>query len=181
MKKLIIFGVIFPLLIACKNKQEPLFSMLPASESGIDFKNIVVENEQFNLYDFHNVYNGAGVAIGDINNDDLPDLYFAGNMSGDKIYLNKGNLHFQDITAQAGIIKQGWSTGVTMADVNTDGFLDIYVCKSGNYEGEGEQINSISIKEEQNLLKVPKLLALPIRVFRAKLLFSIFLFKSSYG
>lgn len=137
MKKLIIFGVIFPLLIACKNKQEPLFSMLPANESGIDFKNIVIENEQFNLYDFHNVYNGAGVAIGDINNDDLPDLYFAGNMSGDKIYLNKGNLHFQDITAQAGIIKQGWSTGVTMADVNADGFLDIYVCKSGNYDGEG--------------------------------------------
>ncbi len=120
--------------------------MLSAAETDVNFQNTVIENDQFNLYDFHNVYNGAGVAIGDINNDNLPDLYFTGNMSGDKIYLNKGNFKFQDITEKAGIIKQGWSTGVTMADVNADGFLDIYVCKSGNYKGE-QRANQLYINQ----------------------------------
>ena len=92
------------------------------------------------------MYNGAGVAIGDINNDNLPDLYFTGNMSGDKIYLNKGDFHFQNITEKPGIIKQGWSTGVTMADVNADGFLDIYVCKLGNYKGN-QRANQLYINQ----------------------------------
>ncbi|MBA4852704.1 VCBS repeat-containing protein [Emticicia sp. BO119] len=138
-KFLLIF--LLPLLFSCNSKTKTLFTLLHGSETGISFQNTVIENEQFNLYDFHNVYNGAGVAVGDLNSDNLPDLYFTGNMSGDRIYINisdkeKGSLKFQDITDQAGIIKRGWSTGVTLADVNADGLLDIYVCKSGNYTGD---------------------------------------------
>lgn len=147
MKKNLFFLLLSLLIISCKNKQQTLFTLLPATETGIEFQNTITENEQFNLYDFHNVYNGAGVAIGDINNDNLPDLYFTGNMSGDKVYLNKGDFHFQDITKNSGIIKQGWSTGVTMADVNADGFLDIYVCKSGNYKGE-QRANQLFINQK---------------------------------
>ena len=125
-KKLLIFSL--PLFIACQSKPKTLFTLLPSSETGVTFQNTVIENEQFNLYDFHNVYNGAGVAIGDLNNDNLPDLYFTGNMSGDKVYINKStkentSLKFQDITDKAGIINRGWSTGVTMADVNADGLF----------------------------------------------------------
>ena len=79
-KKLLIFSL--PLFIACQSKPKTLFTLLPSSETGVTFQNTVIENEQFNLYDFHNVYNGAGIAIGDLNNDNLPDLYFTGNMSG---------------------------------------------------------------------------------------------------
>ncbi len=130
-----------PFLFSCKSKPKTLFTLLPASETGVTFQNTVIENEQFNLYDFHNVYNGAGVSVGDLNNDNLPDLYFTSNMSGDRVYLNisnkeNGSLKFQDITDKAGIVKRGWSTGVTLADVNADGLLDIYVCKSGNYRGD---------------------------------------------
>lgn len=104
-----------------------------ARESGIDFRNDLAITERLNPYTYRNFYNGAGVAIGDINNDGLQDIYFAGNQVGNKLYLNKGNFKFQDITAKAGVACQGvWSTGVTFADVNADGLLDLYVCKSGD-------------------------------------------------
>ncbi len=127
-------------IFSCCNNDSTLFTQLTSAESGITFQNNVIENETFNLYDFHNMYNGAGVAIGDINNDSLPDIYFASNMGEDKLYLNKGDFRFEDISAKSlphfNVIKESWSTGVTMADVNADGLLDIYVCKSGNYEAE---------------------------------------------
>ncbi|QHT65508.1 VCBS repeat-containing protein [Rhodocytophaga rosea] len=129
------FLILIPLLWACKKKSDTLFTTLSSSHTGIHFENTVVENDSFNLVDYYYVYNGGGVAVGDLNNDDLPDIYFTGNQVGDRLYLNKGNLEFEDITEQAGIRKGGWSTGVTMADVNADGLLDIYVCKSGNYPG----------------------------------------------
>ncbi|MFD1062475.1 VCBS repeat-containing protein [Winogradskyella litorisediminis] len=108
-----------------------LFSYLEPSQTNINFKNIVEETESFNFILYAYLYNGGGVAIGDINNDGLEDLYFTGNTISDKLYLNQGNFKFKDITESAKVGRgKGYKTGVTMADVNNDGFLDIYVCKS---------------------------------------------------
>jgi hypothetical protein len=112
---------------------QPLFTRLTPGHTGINFANTVSYTEAFNPYTFRNFFNGGGVAIGDINNDGLPDLFFCSNQSANKLYLNKGNFQFEDITAMSGIVSEGaWSTGVAMADVNGDGWLDIYVCKSGD-------------------------------------------------
>src|SRR5690349_20586189 len=112
---------IFQLLISCNTteKSNTLFTLLPSSQTGIDFENDVTYTEQFNPYTFRNFYNGGGVAIGDINNDGLPDIFCCSNQHSNKLYLNKGNFQFEDITAKAGVGSDGvWSTGVTMADVN---------------------------------------------------------------
>jgi hypothetical protein len=112
-----------------------LFTLLSPEKTGIRFENTVVDGEKFNILTFRNYYNGAGVAIGDINNDSLPDIYFTANQEKNRLYLNKGNFVFEDITDKAGVGgKMAWCTGVTMADVNGDGFLDIYVCNSGNVD-----------------------------------------------
>ncbi|PIQ19260.1 MAG: hypothetical protein COW66_02090, partial [Flavobacteriaceae bacterium CG18_big_fil_WC_8_21_14_2_50_34_36] len=109
----------------------PLFEYLNKSDTGIDFANTITENEQFNFLLYEYLYNGGGVAIGDINNDGLQDLYFSGNTVSNKLYLNEGNFKFKDITESAKVNGgQGFKTGVTMADVNNDGLLDIYVSKS---------------------------------------------------
>ena len=111
----------------------PLFSILGSKQTHIDFVNQLKSTEQLNTYTYRNFYNGAGVGIGDFNNDGLPDIYFCGNQVGNKLYVNKGNFVFEDITEKAGVICAGsWSTGVSIADVNGDGWLDIYVCKSGD-------------------------------------------------
>jgi hypothetical protein len=116
------------------------FQLLDAAATGVDFVNQVEDQEDFNILTYRNFYNGGGVAIGDINNDSLPDLYFTSNMSGNKLYLNKGNLQFEDITEQAGVAgTRAWSTGVTMADVNGDGWLDIYVSNSGDIAGDNKE------------------------------------------
>ncbi|WP_232834813.1 VCBS repeat-containing protein [Pleomorphovibrio marinus] len=97
----------------------------------MSFKNIVKESEDFNVLTYSYFYQGGGVAVGDINNDGLPDLYFTGNMVASKLFLNKGNFEFEDITKQAGVAAEGlWNTGVTMVDVDGDGWLDIYICRS---------------------------------------------------
>lgn len=121
-----------------KNKEnvETLFSMIPPDESGINFINKVVNQKNFNIFKYRNFYNGGGVAIGDINNDGLPDIYLTANMGKNKLYLNKGNLKFEDISESAGIEgNKPWSTGVVMVDINNDGLLDIYVSNAGNMEG----------------------------------------------
>ena len=108
-----------------------LFTVQDPKKTNIEFVNYISENEQFNILNYEYLYNGGGVAIGDINNDGLQDVFFTGNMSSNKLYLNKGNLVFDDISASAKIDKgDGFNTGVTMMDVNADGWLDIYVCKS---------------------------------------------------
>jgi len=119
-----------------KEHEKALFRLLSPDSTYISFNNQIEENDTFNMVDFFYVYNGGGVAIGDINNDSLPDIYFTGNMVDDRLYLNKGNLKFEDVSEKAGVNIPGWSTGVTMVDINHDGLLDIYVCRSGNYGPE---------------------------------------------
>ncbi|MDX1941831.1 MAG: VCBS repeat-containing protein [Saprospiraceae bacterium] len=131
------------LLFACNKtannhkNEASLFTLLSADETGIDFINQLSYTEEFNPYTFRNFYNGGGVGLGDINNDGLVDIFFCGNRVDNKLYLNKGNFTFEDITTQAGVASSGvWSSGVSFADVNGDGWLDIYVCKSGDPKGE---------------------------------------------
>jgi enediyne biosynthesis protein E4 len=119
-------------LIGCKQKNDTLFTLLKSSETGIDFTNTVEENNNLNILTYEYLYNGGGVAAGDFNNDGLIDLFFTGNAVDNKLYLNKGNWNFEDITASAGVKgKAPWKTGVALADVNADGLLDIYISTSG--------------------------------------------------
>jgi hypothetical protein len=112
---------------------EHLFQLLPSSQTGIDFKNTLKYDSLFNVFTYRNFYNGGGVALGDVNNDGLPDIYFTANMGPNKLYLNLGNWKFREVASLAGVSgNASWSTGVTMADINGDGWLDIYVCNSGN-------------------------------------------------
>lgn len=122
---------------ACRREKAgtnlPRFERVSPAHSGINFSNDLTYTEEFNPYTFRNFLNGGGVAIGDINNDGLVDLFFCSNQHSNKLYLNKGNFQFQDITVEAGVASNNvWSTGVTMADVNGDGWLDLYICKSGD-------------------------------------------------
>ncbi len=138
MKKLVVFiemGVIC-LVLGCNQdidkKEQPLFVSLDRTYTGIDFSNDIQENSQQNFLTYPYYYNGGGVAIGDLDQDGWDDIYFTGNMEGDRLYVNQGEMKFKDVTSESGIISQNlWTTGVSMADINHDGWLDIYVCRSG--------------------------------------------------
>ncbi|GAB2679295.1 VCBS repeat-containing protein [Flavihumibacter cheonanensis] len=124
------------LLTSCGSEpQKPgLFTLM--EKTGIDFVNEVSDTKDFNIFSYRNFYNGGGCAIGDINNDGLADVLFTSNMGENKLYLNKGNWNFEDITDKAGIAEAGkWSTGVVMVDINADGLLDIYICNAGYQKG----------------------------------------------
>ena len=148
MKRLAFFFLVFApvacLPVACggsdpaaEDAAPPLFTRLAPAETGIDFVNRIEERDGFNVLEYEYFYNGGGVAVGDVNGDGLPDLYFSANMSQDRLYLNRGGLTFEDVTEQAGLAAEDtWTTGVTMGDVNGDGHLDIYVCKSGRVSAD---------------------------------------------
>lgn len=107
------------------------FSLLDTNRTGVSFKNSLKETETFNVFEYGYMYNGGGVSVGDLNNDALPDIYFTGNMVGSHLYINQGDFKFKEIAKEAGVFAEGlWNTGTTMADVNADGLLDIYVCRS---------------------------------------------------
>ena len=137
MKKLIYFFLIFG-LFACssdsaddQNIQKSLFTLLSSDKTGMTFKNTSIETPERNGGHYDYFYNGSGVAIVDINNDDLADVFFAGNDTPNKLFLNEGDFKFQDISNNAGIESVNWATGVSVVDINEDGWMDIYVCNSG--------------------------------------------------
>lgn len=114
---------------ACKQKSNTLFRLLPGSETGVLFNNTILENDSFNILTHEYIYNGGGVGIADFNNDGLSDIFFTGNLVPNKLYLNKGDLKFEDISEKANINVPGrWNSGVAIADVNKDGWMDVYVC-----------------------------------------------------
>lgn len=127
------------------NEDAKLFSLVPADYSGVYFKNTSVESPTRHLAHYDYFYNGSGVAIGDINNDGLPDLFFAGNDAETALYLNLGDMQFKDITQKARVETGKWATGVSMIDINEDGWLDIYVCHSGPYTEDHKLANSLFI------------------------------------
>ena len=140
---IIIFGVLF-LFLSCEQRSKPTsklqFSKLESSISGVNFSNSLKFDQSFNIYKYRNYYNGGGVGIGDVNNDGFVDIYFTGNLTDNRLYLNNGDLTFTDATETAGVSgDKSWSTGVSMADINGDDLLDIYVCNSGNIEGDNKQ------------------------------------------
>ncbi|GAB2479741.1 VCBS repeat-containing protein [Algoriphagus taiwanensis] len=143
MRKFLLPVLILGLAISCGEKKpsEPtLFSEISPESSGVDFRNDLSFQEEFNIFTYRNFYNGGGVAIGDVNNDGLVDLYFTANLGPNRLYLNKGDFKFEEVTEKAGVAgTRAWSTGVAMADVNGDGWLDIYVCNSGDISGDNKQ------------------------------------------
>ncbi|MHA7829531.1 MAG: FG-GAP-like repeat-containing protein [Flagellimonas sp.] len=171
--KNITIGLLLIGVVACNNKKaaqseeevksETLFTLLEPAETGVTFINKVENKKNFNIFKYRNFYNGGGVAIGDINNDGLQDIYLTGNMEPNRLYLNKGDMKFEDISESAGVMgNKPWSTGVVMVDINHDGLLDIYVSNAGNMEGNNHDndlyINNgdltfIEKAEEYNLAK----------------------------
>lgn len=129
MIKYVLYILSFAILLGCGNSESMLFENPTSEQTGITFTNTITETEDLNILDYLYFYNGGGVAVGDINGDDLPDIFFSGNQVKNKLYLNKGNLKFEDISEKAGISGNStWNTGAVMGDVNGDGLLDIYVC-----------------------------------------------------
>jgi enediyne biosynthesis protein E4 len=134
MKKLILL-LFTGLLISCS--ESPKFNLLPSSQTGIKFNNIIVENDSLNIMKYEHIYNGAGVGVADLNNDGLQDLIFAGNQVSTRIYLNQGNFKFKDITANfKGLSNDQWFSSVSVVDINNDGWPDIYLCATGNKDPE---------------------------------------------
>ncbi|HEY1017377.1 MAG TPA: VCBS repeat-containing protein [Sediminibacterium sp.] len=132
------------ILVSCaKKKEQTLFELM--DNTGINFRNDVADGKKENSFLFRNFYNGGGVALGDINNDGLADVFLTSNMGENKMYLNKGDFHFEDITQKGGFRQDSmWSTGVVFVDINNDGWLDIYVCNSGHMS-TGHRLNKLYI------------------------------------
>lgn len=137
MKNQFLVFVLGVLIISCDSKT---FELKDNNLIGVNFSNNLKFNDDFNVYKYRNFYNGGGVALGDINNDDLLDIYLTSNQGENKLFLNLGDFKFKDITEFASVGgEKAWSTGVTMVDINGDGYLDIYVCNSGDVEGDNKQ------------------------------------------
>ena len=136
------------------DETKKLFSLIPSNQSNINFANNLKETYEFNFLGYPYIYIGGGVAVGDINNDGLQDIYFTSNQNTNKLYLNKGNFKFDDITISANVSDiDGWSTGTSMIDINNDGYLDIYVCKSASLKDHEARRNKLYINQKNNSFK----------------------------
>ena len=162
----LLFAITLIVLFGCNNhsseKKAPvaptnsLFNLLPPEKTHIDFTNTLTEGLNTNVLIYEYFYNGGGVAVGDVNGDGLQDIYFTGNMTDNKLYLNKGHMEFEDVTNTAGVSGRPgpWKTGVTMVDINGDGRLDIYVCYSGKLRGE-KRVNQLFINDGNDSKGIP--------------------------
>ena len=140
LNQLFIFALMVLIFGCSTDKKNHVFKIVPANVSGIDFSNDLIFDQEFNIFRYRNFYNGGGVAIADFNNDSLSDIYLISNMSSNRLYQNNGNLNFTDITKTAGVAgTRAWSTGVSVVDIDGDGWLDIYVCNSGDIKGDNKQ------------------------------------------
>ncbi|HEX3768761.1 MAG TPA: VCBS repeat-containing protein, partial [Puia sp.] len=157
-RRLFLPAIILLFLSACHSKEsetpaEPLFQLLPANETGIHFKNRVEDSKDFNIFTYRNFYNGGGVAIGDVDHDGRPDIFFTSNQHENQLYLNKGNWKFEEVAAKSGLTStHHWHTGVCMVDINGDGWLDIYVCNGGNVPGD-DRANELYINQRDGTFK----------------------------
>ena len=161
-KKLVTLILLGFILFSCSKKEKTdnkiltttLFTEIESTHSHIDFMNTVKQTDSFNIVRYTYALQGGGVAVGDINNDGLQDIYFTANNDSNKLYLNKGNFKFQDITQKAGVTdSEGWSTGVCMIDINNDGWQDIYVCKSASVNNPELRKNKLFINQKDGTFK----------------------------
>ncbi|WP_341215791.1 VCBS repeat-containing protein [uncultured Wocania sp.] len=166
MKKIILFTILSTILVNCNQNKSyktlksinnkpsnssTLFSLIPNEKTTFTFKNNVEETGDLNFLNFGNIYNGGGVATADFNNDDLVDVFFIANQNSNKLYLNQGDFKFKDITETSGLEDaEGWSTGVSVVDINNDGWLDIYICKSGTNKTTFKKENKLYINQKNN-------------------------------
>lgn len=150
--KVVLLGLYTLFILSCKDTSSR-FELMKPSITGVAFSNELSYTEAFNPYTYRNFYNGAGVALGDINNDGLIDIYFTGNLVNNALYLNRGDFNFEEIAETAGVAcKNIWSSGATFVDINQDGWLDLYVCKSGMPGGENRH-NELFINQKDNTFK----------------------------
>ena len=161
--KYVFLACLITCLLTCSNSKEEkektpisLFTLLDAKTTGVQFQNMLPETAYMNRFIYEYFYNGGGVAIGDLNNDGLEDIYFTSNLKKNKLYLNKGNLQFSDISSVSKTKgRKGWTTGVTMVDINNDGLLDIYVCKSGRFNDSFKRRNELFLNMGINTNGIP--------------------------
>src|SRR5690242_3445986 len=155
MKRLIVVAFLGLLLTSCNDKRSTLFQLIPSNESGIDFNNAIPETDTFNILTYEYIYNGGGVGIADFNNDGLKDIFFAGNLVSNKLYLNKGNFQFSDVTSTASVNVPGrWNSGVAVVDINNDGWMDIYVTATMQLKPEDRR-NMLFVNDGLNADGIP--------------------------
>ncbi len=147
-KKYIATALVIVSVVSCsKKKENTLFTQISSNQSGVTFNNKIIETDSFNILTSEYIFNGGGVAVGDFNNDDQPDLFFTGNQVTNKLYLNQGNFKFKDVTDAAGVAASDqWKTGTAVIDINNDGLLDIYVC-TAMYESDEEKANILFVNQ----------------------------------
>lgn len=147
--------VLFSYLFQNCDDQKTGFKILSASKTGLTFNNQIIESDSFNVLAFEYIYNGGGVGVGDLNNDGLMDIFFAGNMVSSALYLNQGGLRFEDVTQAAGVTTTSWCTGVAVVDINHDGLLDIYVCTAQPHKDQPPVPNLLFINQGNNANNIP--------------------------
>ena len=159
MKRKILFTLLSSFILSCSNNKQ-LFKLLNSETSGLDFNNVIIETDEFNILSEEYIFNGGGIAASDFNNDGYTDLFFTGNMVSNELYINQGDLRFKKVTNQSKLNSEGfWSTGVSVVDINTDGLMDLYIAGAMNPDNRE---NRLYVNQGINSDGVPVFKDLPI-------------------